>query len=98
MAEIDAFSVPEVGSGERERVAGLYEAYLEDIERHARVLQAKAGTSYKVSEFREYKIRKSVRFVDALDDALGPLYGLTAAEVRFLKNYCWRFRRDGPVK
>jgi hypothetical protein len=45
-----------------------------------------------VSSFEEYKIRKSKKLIDRLDDLICPLYGLTAEQIDFIKNYEIQYR------
>jgi len=82
---VDALTVPV-----RRKIEKLYEKYLQSIERH--VIERET-TEYKhVTKFKEYKIRYSKALIDAMDDVICPLYGLTEEELEFIKNYELRFR------
>jgi len=91
--EIESFAIPVTNltpevSKEIEKV---YALYLADIEKNAIVHQS---TAYTVDSFKEYKIRKSKRFVDQIDDLVCPLYGLTEEETAFIKGYEIEFRME----
>jgi len=63
---------------------------LSDIEKNAVIRKT---TQYKnISEFKEYKIKKSKHFIDKIDDIIGSLYGLTKEEIEFIKDYEIKFR------
>ena len=61
-----------------------YAEYLTDIENNV----------IHHSTFKEYKLRKSKKLIDQLDDLICPLYGLTKEETDFIKNYEIEFRLD----
>lgn len=62
----------------------------QEIENNAIIHQT---TSYKkVTTFKEYKIKKSKKFIDSIDDLVGPLYELSPLEIDFIKNYEIEFR------
>ena len=92
--EIESFSIPidALTAPVRRKIEKLYEKYLRSIERH--VIERET-TEYKhVTKFKEYKIRYSKALIDAMDDIICPLYGLTDEELEFIKNYELRFRID----
>jgi hypothetical protein len=70
----------------------LYRRYLRDIERH--VIKHETKEYKHVTKYKEYKIRYSKALIDAMDDIICPLYGLTDEETEFIKNYELRFRTD----
>lgn len=83
--EIDTFPLPDFTKVPSEKSAAIrakYAEYLSDIERN--VIQH--------TTFKEYKLRKSKHLIDQLDDLICPLYGLTAEETEFIKNYEIEFR------
>ena len=68
----------------------MYGNYLKDIEENAK---KRITTKYAhIDTFKEYKIRKSKKYIDAIDDIIGPLYGLNEKEIEFIKNYEIKFR------
>jgi type I restriction-modification system DNA methylase subunit len=74
------------------KIERLYEKYLKDIERN---VVEHTTTEYKhVTKYKEYKIRYSKHLIDAIDDLICPLYGLTDEETDFIKNYELSFRVD----
>jgi hypothetical protein len=89
--EIESFPIPaaQLTPQVSKEIEKVYALYLADIEKNAIVHQSAA---YTVDSFKEYKIRKSKRLIDQLDDLICPLYGLTAEETAFIKNYEIAFR------
>ncbi|MBU1153947.1 N-6 DNA methylase [bacterium] len=92
--EIESFKIPysKIISDKEiiEKIEKLYDEYLEDIEANANVRQT---TRYaNIDSFKEYKIGKSKKLIDRIDDIIGPLYGLTKEEIEFIKNYEIEFR------
>jgi hypothetical protein len=74
------------------KIETLYEKYLQDIECH--VVEHKTKAYKKITSYKEYKIRYSKPFIDALDDVICPLYDLTDEETEFIKNYELAYRVD----
>jgi adenine-specific DNA-methyltransferase len=73
-----------------EKIKEIYNVYLNDIERNAVIRKT---TQYKkITEFKEYKIKKSKHIIDKIDELICPLYGMTKEEIEFLKNYEIKFR------
>ena len=56
-----------------------------DIEKNVSVRQTKKYAN--IESFKEYKIGRSKKYIDRIDDLIGPLYGFTNQEIDFLKNY-----------
>ncbi|NMB50617.1 MAG: N-6 DNA methylase [Bacteroidales bacterium] len=90
--EIDSFPIP-INELSEERIKvleKLYDDYLKDIEKNAKT---RITTKYAhIDTFKEYKIGKSKKYIDAIDDFIGPLYGLNEEEIEFIKNYEIEFR------
>jgi len=90
--EIESFPIPLVNlTDDKIKVLEkLYEEYLKDIEKNVnvRITQKYAN----INSFKEYKIGKSKNLIDAIDDFIGPLYGLDQDEIEFIKNYEIEFR------
>lgn len=90
--EIESFPIP-VNELTEERIKViemLYGEYLKDIEEN---VQIRTTTKYAhIDSFKEYKIRKSKKIIDVIDDYIGPLYGLNKEEIEFIKNYEIEFR------
>ena len=70
----------------------MYAEYLMDIETNANTRKSSGNSRYKVDSFKEYKIGRSKKIIDCIDDLIGPLYGLTKEEIEFVKNYELEFR------
>lgn len=90
--EIESFGLP-LSNFDNENLSKLnliYEEYLFDIENNANTRQTKKYAN--IDSFKEYKIGKSKKFIDQIDDLIGPLYGLTMEEIKFIKNYEINFR------
>jgi len=96
--EIESFPIPieDLTPAIRRRIEKLYEQYLRDIERH--VIERESQGYKHITKYKEYKIRYSKTLIDAMDDIICPLYGLTEEETEFIKNYELRFRIDTPVR
>ncbi|HRT81498.1 MAG TPA: Eco57I restriction-modification methylase domain-containing protein, partial [Bacteroidales bacterium] len=90
--EIESFPIP-INELSEERIKvleKLYDDYLKDIEKNAKT---RITTKYAhIDTFKEYKIGKSKKYIDAIDDFIGPLYGLNEEEIEFIKNYEIEFR------
>ena len=65
---------------------------MEDIERNAEKRKTTGASSYNVDSFKNYRIGKSKKLIDKIDDYIGPLYGFTIEEIEFIKNYEIEFR------
>lgn len=85
--ELESFPVPELCAEDIEYLSNLYQVYLKDIEDNANIRTTSGSSSYKVTQFKEYKIGKSKAIIDKIDDYIGPLYGLSQEEIDFIKNY-----------
>lgn len=94
-SEIENFTVPTLSKDDIENLKELYEKYLKDIESNANIRISSGQSSYHVSQFKEYKIVKSKKIIDDIDDYIGPLYGLSQTEIEFIKNYEIEFRMSG---
>ncbi|MBF0102266.1 MAG: N-6 DNA methylase, partial [Desulfobacterales bacterium] len=89
--DINSFTFPNLIIIENKKdIEEIYEEYLKDIEINATVRQTKQYAN--IESFKEYKISKSKKIIDRLDDLIGPLYGLSKEEITFLKNYEIEFR------
>lgn len=90
--EIESFPIP-INELTEERIKvleTLYEDYLKDIEKNAKIRTTKKYAN--IDTFKEYKIGKSKKYIDVIDDFIGPLYGLNEEEIEFIKNYEIEFR------
>lgn len=85
--ELESFPIPELCGEDIEYLSDLYQVYLKDIEDNANIRTTSESSSYKVLQFKEYKIGKSKAIIDKIDDYIGPLYGLSQEEIDFIKNY-----------
>lgn len=90
--EIESFTVPVQLEDYAEKIAAVYAEYLMDIETNANTRKSSGNSRYKVDSFKEYKIGRSKKIIDCIDDLIGPLYGLTKEEIEFVKNYELEFR------
>ena len=90
--EIETFPIPIDNLADEviKRVNKAYNYYLRDIEKNAKVKKSKNYA--KVKEFKEYKISLSKKFIDEIDDIIGPIYGLSSQEIELIKNYEIEFR------
>lgn len=92
--EIESFPIPiGVANSETLRRAGeLFAAYQVDIEKNANI--RKTENYANISEFKEYKLGRSIHLIDEMDDYLDGLYGLSAKEIKFVKSYERKFRLE----
>jgi hypothetical protein len=92
--EIESFPIPvrRLTPAVRRKIESLYQKYLRSIERH--VIEHETKEYKHVTKYKEYKIRYSKTLIDAMDDVICPLYGLTEEECEFIKTYELRFRTD----
>ena len=96
--EIDSvplFDLESLTPAQIERVEKIYAEYLRDIERNVSVRTSSGNSSYKVAQFKNYKLNKSKSLIDKLDDMIGKFYGLTDAEINFIKNFELEIRMSG---
>jgi hypothetical protein len=88
--EIETFSIPEVTTEILEKIEVAYSDYLTDIE--SNIIKHQTSSYSNITEFKEYKISKSKRLIDKLDDLICPLYGFTQQEINFIKSYEIEYR------
>ena len=95
--EIDKFPLPnfeEVDMKTLEKIEAVYLRYLNEIELNVNLKNAAGESRYNVRQFKEYKIAKSKKLIDEMDDLAGPLYGLNMKEVEYIKRYEEKFRQN----
>ena len=68
----------------------LYDKYQKEIELNSHIRQTEKYAN--IDSFKEYKISKSKKIIDYIDDVICPLYGLTDEDIDFIKNYEIQFR------
>jgi hypothetical protein len=93
--EVESFPLPDfdaMTAKQRRSLESLYDRYTKDIEGNVNHRTSSEGSSYAVSNFKEYKIGYSKELIDDIDDFIGPLYGLTKDEIEFIKNYELEYR------
>lgn len=92
--EIESFPVPvEAADAATIKLAeNLFAEYLLDIEKNSNV--RKTDKYAHISEFREYKLGRSIDIIDRLDNALGGLFGMTSEEISYIKSYERGFRLE----
>ena len=89
------FALESLTPAQIEGIETLYDEYLSDIERNVSVRTSSEKSSYNVAQFKNYKLGRSKALIDKLDDAIGQFYGLTEAEIDFIKNFELEFRMSG---
>ena len=77
-----------------EKIEAAYLRYLNEIEANVNLKNAAEESRYSVRQFKEYKIAKSKKLIDEMDDLVGPLYGLNMKEVEYIKRYEEKFRQN----
>jgi hypothetical protein len=91
-SEIESFPIPIIPSEFVEKLNNAYIKYADDIEKNVSIRES---NSYKnITSFKEYKIRKSLKYIELIDDITCELYGLDDEETQFIKNYELEFRTD----
>ena len=83
--ELEIFPLPDfskIPSSTLEKLNGKFSEYKIDIERNV----------VDHGSYKEYKLRKSKKLIDQLDDIICPLYGLSKEETEYIKNYELEFR------
>lgn len=93
--EVESFPIPDfdaMTAKQKRSLESLYDRYTKDIEGNVNQRTSSEGSSYAVSNFKEYKIGYSKPLIDKIDDFIGPLYGLTKDEIEFIKNYELEYR------
>lgn len=91
-SEIEMFCIPNVSDKVIEEVEIVYSNYLRDIERYA--LKHSTSQYSNITEFKEYKIKKSKHLIDEIDALISPLYNFTKQEADFIINYEIKYRLD----
>jgi hypothetical protein len=90
--EIESFPIP-IGNMNEENIITLnelYSLYLTDIEKNVNIRET---TRYNnISSFREYRIGKSKKIINQIDDYIFKLYDMNEEELDFIKNYEIQFR------
>lgn len=87
--EIKNFPIPKLTDNDIKCLKQIYEQYSEEIDKNAKIHEAK---SYNVATFKEYKISKSFDIIRQIDDIVCKLYRLTKEETNYIKNYEIEYR------
>lgn len=98
--EVDSFPLPEfekVSTEARAEIIKLYRRYLDEIEKNAETKKVAEDSKYNVKQFKEYRLARSKKLIDEIDDLVGPLYGLDTAEVEYIKTYEEDMRKGRDV-
>lgn len=91
-SEIESFPIPIIPPEFVEKLNNAYIKYADDIEKNVSIRES---NSYKnITSFKEYKIRKSLKYIELIDNITCELYGLDDEETQFIKNYELEFRTD----
>lgn len=96
--EIESFPLPDftcIPLPVLEQMDELYSKYLQDIESKANIRMSSGNSSYNVSQFKEYKIVRSLEIIRQIDDIVCPLYGLSKEQTEYIKNYEIEYRTVG---
>ena len=89
------FDLEKLSAENLSAIENLYDEYLTDIERNITRSNFAEGSVYQQSGAKIYKLVKSKKFIDKLDDLIGKFYGLTDAEINFIKNFELEIRMSG---
>ena len=90
--EIESFRIPyeKLTVKKIKEIDLLYDKYQKEIELNSHIRQTEKYAN--IDSFKEYKISKSKKIIDYIDDVICPLYGLTDEDIDFIKNYEIQFR------
>ncbi len=88
--EIEATPIPVVT--EYYVIDRIYKHYVRSIENNANIRSSENSSNYNVSQFKEYKIGKSKKYIDEIDKVLARHYGFTDEELDFIINYDIKYR------
>ena len=86
------FDLEKLTPAQIELIEKIYDKYLIDIEKNATIRRVGENSSYNLETFKMYKLGQSKHLADALDDIIGELYGLSAEEIEYIKNFELEFR------
>lgn len=94
--EVNQFIIPvnKLTESKADEIKTIYAQYLEDIEKKADIQKTTTSQTYNVEQFKVYRLRKSMDFIDKIDDLVNNLYDLTPEQSNFIKNYERSFRSD----
>jgi type I restriction-modification system DNA methylase subunit len=85
--ELESFPMPSQNqlSTISPELSSAYAEFLEDIKKNVKT--RKSENYAHVKSFQEYKLGKSKKFIDRLDETLANVFGLTQEELNFIVNY-----------
>lgn len=89
------FDLEQLSAEDLSAIESLYNEYLRDIEKNITHSNFEEGSVYHQSGAKIYKLVKSKHLADKLDDLIGKFYGLSAAEIDFIKNFELEIRMRG---
>jgi adenine-specific DNA-methyltransferase len=91
-SEIEMFCIPNASNEVIKEIEIAYSNYLQDIENYA--VRHLTSQYSNITEFKEYKIKKSKHLIDKIDALICPLYDFTPQEIDFIVNYEIKYRLD----
>lgn len=92
-ADIQGFPVPEAAM-QSQSLASLSAEYIDNLRENSTMLVRQQKSTGR-TETQSFKIQRSKPTIDKIDLLIGPMYGLTQAEVDFIINYDLKFRMGG---
>lgn len=75
-------------------LASLSAEYIDNLRENSTMLVRQQKSTGR-TETQSFKIQRSKPTIDKIDLLIGPMYGLTQAEVDFIINYDLKFRMGG---
>ena len=75
-------------------LASLSAEYIDNLRENSTMLVRQQKSTGR-TETQSFKIQRSKPTIDKIDSLIGPMYGLTQAEVDFIINYDLKFRMGG---
>ena len=89
---VPIFDLESLTPAQIEQIEKIYDEYLADIEKNVTRSNFEEGSVYQQSGAKIYKLGRSKHLADALDDLIGVHYGLTSAQIEYLKGFELEFR------
>ena len=89
---VPLFNLNTISDDEIKSINETYERYLDEIESNANQMKVSEKSSYKDTSVKVYKLGKSKKYIDMLDDCIDKLYGLTESEINYIKSFDIEFR------
>jgi hypothetical protein len=92
LSDILNFPLPNLAKKDLDNLTKIYSEYLIDIKKNSNIRVSTKDNFYKTEEFIEFKIGKSKRYIDEIDNIISEYYFLNKQELNFIKSYEIEYR------